>query len=476
MKRQALFATFWSAGDIVLRQGVQFGATLILARLLTPTDFGVLAMVLVFTSIASVIADAGLSLALVQRQDTDHVDESSVFWFNLCVGTGLAACLFVFASLVADFYRTPVLAPLARFMSLAIIASAAGSIHFALLSKRLEFRLQAKAGGIAAIISGGIAIGMAYAGCGVWALATQAVSMALLTTALLWRFNPWRPVFTMRRESLAKLLSFGGYQLANGLMEMAYSRLYTVMIGRIFGAKELGFYSTADTMRQLPATFIGGLITRVALPMFARVNGSACLYRRGVQLGVRMMMMVNAPVVAAMVVLAEPIVELLFGRQWLAAVPLLRVMALATLFYPLHAINLQALMAQGHARLMFRLEIVKKLLGIVLLVAGYQFGMQGLVWSQVVHSCVALAINAHFTRRWFDYGALPQLLDALPSMGSAAFAAAVVLLLQRVWPMPMPWQLLISVFAGGVAYLVALSTVGRGTWHDGKALLAELGK
>lgn len=476
MKRQALFATFWSAGDIVLRQGVQFGATLVLARLLAPADFGVLAMLLVFTGIASVIADAGLSLALVQRQDADHDDESSVFWFNLCVGAGLALLLFAFAPLVADFYRTPVVEPLARFMALAIVASAAGSIHFALLSKRLEFRLQAKAGGVSAVVSGAVAIGMAFAGFGVWALAVQTVLMSLLTTGLLWRFNAWRPAFVMRRASLEKLLGFGVYQLANALMEMAYSRLYMVLIGKLFGARDLGFYATADTTRQLPTGFLGGLITRVALPMFSRANGDVGLYRRGVQLGIRMMMLVNAPLIATMVVLARPLVEALFGRQWLAAVPLLQVMALAMLFYPLHAINLQALMAQGHARLMFRLEVVKKLLGVALLVAGVQFGMRGLVWSQVVHSCMALGINAYFTRRWFGYGALDQLMDAMPSLLSAACAACVAGYVLHEWRMPLPWGLLLPLATGAVVYLALIAVVGRGTWHDAKALLAEFGK
>lgn len=474
MKRQALFATFWSAGDILLRQGVQFGATLVLARLLAPADFGVLAMIVVFTGIATVIADAGLSLALVQRQDTDLADESSVFWFNLGLGSLLALLLVVCAPLVAAFYRTPQVAPLARFMALGIVASAAGSIHFALLSKRLEFRLQAKAGGIAALASGAVAIGMALAGYGVWALATQTVLMSALTTTLLWRFNPWRPAFVVRRASLAKLMGFGLYQLGNALMDMAYTRLYSVAIGRLFGARQLGFYASADSTRQLPASFLGGLISRVALPMFARADGDAALYRRGVQLGIRMMMLLNAPVVAAMVVLARPLVETLFGRQWLLAAPLLQVMALAMLFYPLHAINLQALMGRGHARLMFRLEVAKKLLGVALLAAGARYGMAGLVWSQVLHSCLCLGINAYFTRRWFGYGAFAQLSDALPTMLCAGAGACVAGWASHAWPLPMPWGLLLPLAAGGASYLALLAVVGRGTWRDAKALFAEM--
>lgn len=476
MKRQALFATIWSAGDIVLRHGVQFGATLVLARLLMPADFGVLAMILVFTGIATVISDAGLSLALIQRQDTNHDDESTVFWSNLVLGVALAILLFAFAPLIADFYHTPAVKPLARFMCLAIIFSAAGSIHFALLSKRLEFRLPAKAGGIAAVVSGTTAICMAYAGFGVWSLAIQTVLMSALTTLLLWRFNTWRPALVIQRASLGKLMGFGLYQLANSLMEMAYTRLYSLVIGRLFGAKLLGFYATADTTRQLPSIFLGGLIARVAFPMFSRANTEGGQYRRGMQLGIRMMMMMNAPLVAAMVVLAQPLVETLFGRQWLAAAPLLQVMALAILFYPLHAINLQVLMAQGHARLMFRLEIAKKLLGVVLLVTGIQFGMQGLVWSQVVHSCVVLGINAYFTRRWFGYGAFAQLLDAMPSLSAATASACAMEVMLLACPAQAQWQLLLPLIFGAATYIALLAVVGRETWRDAMALVTEFGK
>lgn len=476
MRRQALFAVFWSAGDIVLRQGIQFGTMLVLARLLSPADFGVLAMVLVFTGIATVIADAGLSLALIQRQDVTHEDESTIFWFSLLVAAILALVLCAIAPLIADFYRTPTVEPLVRFMSLAIVGSAAGSIHFALLAKRLEFSLQAKAGGAAAAISGAVAIMMALAGFGVWSLAVQTVLMSILTTMLLWHANAWRPVFVVRRTSLVKLMGFGLYQLANSVMEMAYTRLYSLFIGRLFGAKQLGLYATADTTRLLSASFAGGLIARVALPMFSRADGNARLFRRGMQLGIRMMMLINAPVVAAMVVLADPMIETLFGRRWIDSAPLLQVMALAMLFYPIHAINLQALMAQGHARLMFRLEVAKKLLGVGFLIASIPFGMRGLVWSQVLHSCVVLGINAHYTRRSFGYGAFAQLLDAFPSIFSAVAAAATAAWISHLLPLQMPWRLLVPLAVGGGTYVLILAVIGKGTWQDAKALAAEFGK
>lgn len=473
MKRQAIAATFWSGGDLILRHGLQFATTLVLARLLVPADFGVMAMLAVFTEVAQALANAGLSAALIQRQDVDHRDESTVFWFNLCVAAVLALLLCICAPLIADFYRLPAVTPLVRVMALSMLVSAVGSIHFALLSKRLDFRLQAKVGGVAAVVSGGAAIGMALAGFGVWSLAVQSVLMAALTSALLWLFNPWRPARVMDMKSLRKLLGFGAYQTANILMETVYSRLYSVIIGRMFGAKPLGYYGIADTTRSLPALFLVGLVSRVALPMFARANGDAALYRRGIQLGNRMMMMINLPAAAAMMVLAEPIIEVLFGKQWLPAAQFLRILAIAILFYPLHVINLQALMAQGHARLMFRLEVAKKVLGLILLVGGAKFGLLGIAWSQALHSLLCLGINAYFTRRWFGYGALAQLMDVAPSFIAAACAAVVAMLLPLAWPLSGAWEIAAALVAGGATYVAVLAMTGGEMWNDAKALLAE---
>ncbi len=473
MKRQALFATLWSGTDILLRQGVQFIATLVLARLLVPADFGVIAMLAVFTGLASVLADAGLSVALIQRQDADHDDESTVFWITLLIGVAMAACMALAAPLIARFYQAPEAEPLTRYMALSIVVSAAGAIHFALLSKRLEFHKQALAGGIAAVVSGAAAIVLALRGFGVWALATQAVLMTVLTTTLLWLINPWRPATVLSRTSLRKLSGFGGFHLANSFLEVAYVRLYVVCVGRIFGAEQLGYYANADTARQMPATLLGGLISRVALPMFARAGHDPAMLRRGLQLGVRMTMLLMAPVVAAMVVLAQPLIEVLFGRQWLPAAPLLQVMALAVLLFPIHALNLQALMAQGHAGLMFRLEVAKKTLGLGFLLIGLIYGMAGIVWSQVAHSCVALVINTHYTRRFLRYGALAQFTDAAPPLLSAALAACLAMAVDARVPLSPAWRLGGLCAVGAVGYLLALVFLGRETWRDAVALVQE---
>lgn len=464
MKQRALIAVLWSAGDALSRQGVQFATTLVLARLLTPADFGLIAMVAVFIAIAGVLADGGFSVALIQRRDVDHVDESTVFWCNLVLGSMLALLLCAAAPWLADFYGEPRLREVARAMSLIVLTGSAMGVHVALLAKRLDFRTQAMAGGVAATIAGIVSIAMALRGMGIWALVAQAVAMSCLNCLLLWWFNRWRPAFVFNFGSARKLLGFSGYHLASMLMETGYTRLYGLIAGRQLGASALGYYSNAENTRQLPASFIGVLVSRVALPMFSSVQDDPGVMRRGLQFSIRVMLLIYAPMMLAMIVLAGPMVELLYGRQWRPAVPLLQVLSLAGLLYPLHMINLHALMAGGHARVMFRIELAKKAIGIVLLMTGACFGLIGLAWSQVAHSLIALWINAHYAGRWLDYGASRQLRDIFPPVFAAGVVFAIVGWVSQIWEAAPTIELVVLLGAGCAAYsgLVMLARLEAG--------------
>lgn len=470
-KQRVFIATLWSGGDIVLRQGMQFFATMILARLLLPADFGVMAMLSLFVGVAYVLMDGGFSVALIQRRDINLVDESTVFWCNLGIGALLTFLMFAAAPLIADLYGTPVLAPLMRVMSLSCLLASLGSIHGTLLTRELDFRTQAKAGGIAALISGIVAIILAIRGYGVWALAAQALVMAASLSALLWILHPWRPVWTFNRGSLRKLFGFGGFHLASSLLEMGYSRLYTLVVGRMFGARDLGFYANADNSRQIPGNVLGGLVARVALPMFSEAAHDRVLLRRGIQLSIRGMMLINAPAMLGMAALAEPIVSVLFGKQWLPAAPIMQVLCIAGLLYPVHAINLHALMAQGHARLMFRLELLKKVIGVVLLGAGAWYGVMGVAWSQVVFSLAVLAVNTHYTKRWLSYGTWAQMREIGPSVFAAAAVACAAYFVSQAWHAPAFVQLAVLGGAGAIAYLSIIAAARIHAMQDVMALL-----
>jgi len=458
LKQRALSATLWSGLDVVLRQGVQFGVTIVLARLLSPTEFGTFGLLLLFTGIATVFVDGGFSAALIQRQDVDQTDESTVFWFNLFGGVVAALGLCALAPTIAAFYGRPILVPLLVVMAVNVLLSALGAIHSSLLSKQMDFRTQMKVGFVAVVVSGVISVWMAWQGYGVWALAAQAVVMTGVSTALLWLFSRWRPTREFSGDSVRKLFGFGGYHFASTLMDMAYSRLYTVLIGKFHGVRDVGYYTNADTTQQMPSGVLIKVLSRVAFPMFSSTSHDAIKLRRGMQLGIRGMMLINIPMMFGMTAVASPLVRVLFGAQWLPSVPILRVLCLSGVLLPLHVLNLNCLMAQGHSCLMFRLELTKKLIGVVLLGGGAYFGVMGIAWAMVIFSVVGLAINAHYTKRFLDYGVGEQVRDILPILIAGIAMAIAVSALSWCW-VASPLPKLIGLVATGVVvfFVIVLS-------------------
>lgn len=479
MKRQALIASLWSGGDALSRQGVQFVTLLVLARLLTPEDFGLVAMLAVFIGVAAALADGGFSVALIQRRDVDHIDESTVFWCNVTLGGALAVGLCVAAPWLADFYREPRLREITVAMSLAVVASSAVGVHAALMAKQLNFRIQALAGGIAAVTAGSVSITLALHGMGVWALVAQSVMMAVLNCLLLWWLSRWRPAFVFSRDSVRKLLGFSSYHLASTLMETAYSRLYGLLAGRQFGASALGYYANAESTRQLPGSLVGILVARTALPVFSQVQHEPLRMRRGLQFSIRVMMLLHAPMMLALIVLAEPVTELLYGRQWLPAAELLQVLALAGLLYPLHLINLHALMAGGHAKQMFRIEVAKKASGIFFLVLGASFGLMGMAWSQVAHSLLALWINTHYAGKWFGYGTIVQIRDAAPPLLAATGVFSATGYLAHRWEASSMIELTVLLAASATVYaaimLLLRLEAGKEAWSLWATMREESG-
>lgn len=459
LKKRAFNATLWSGADILLRQGLQFGVSVALARLLTPSEFGTVVLLGLFTAVAGVLVDGGLSAALIQRQDTDHTDESTAFWCNLGIGTLAAGVLLLIAPFVAGFYKLPVLEPLMRLMAANVFIGALGAIHVTLLRKRLQFRRQMLMGAAAALVSGSLAITMALRGFGPWALAAQIVSMTTVTTALLWITGGWKPALAFNGASARKLFAFGGYYMAANLLDVAYMRLYTLVIGKLSGPRDLGYYSNADTTVQLPGGFLSGVFGRVVFPMFSAATGDPATLRRGKQFGVRAMMLINVPMMFGLSALAAPFVRTVFGERWLPAAPILQVLCLAALMTPLHMINIHALLAHGQSRLLFRIEIAKKVIGVALMLAGSYFGLLGIAWSQVVYSVASFVLVTHFTAPLVDYSAMRQLRDAAPALAIGLVMAVLVVALDRVWDAPAPLKLVALTAAGATFFGLAAWTL-----------------
>ena len=471
LKQKAITATLWSGADIFLRQGLQFLVAVAMARLLTPEEFGTIALLYLFVGLAGVFVDSGFSAALIQRQDTTHTDESTVFWFNLAMGGAMAVGLWLLAPSIAKFFDSPVLAPLTGVLAMNLFIGALGSIHGTLLAKRLDFKTPMKIGAIATTVSGGLGISIAWQGHGVWALAIQTLVSTILTTALLWLLSRWRPRLEFSLASVRCLFGFGGYLMMAGLLDVAYSRIYTLLIGKFWTVRELGFYNRADSTKQLPVGVLTGILSRVAFPIFSAAAADKEKLRRGVRQALRGMMLINVPMMLGLMVTAEPLVLTLYGAQWLPAVPMLQVLCLAGMLWPLHVINLNVLMAQGHSRLFFRLEVAKKVVGTAVLTGGTIYGVMGIAWSQVVFGLLAFGINAHYTRIHLGYSVWEQISDFLPALAISSVMAFFVFGLGNlvIWD-PGP-KLLLQISTGIVIFIVGCHLAGLQAYKDGREIL-----
>jgi teichuronic acid exporter len=449
---KARSAVYWSSLDILVRQGLKFVVTVILARLLVPEDFGTVALLALFLGLGGLFVNGGFSAALIQKQDATHTDESTIFWFNIGAAFVVTLGLMALSPWLARYFELPVLRLLAMVMACNIFISAFGTIHTTLLTKQLNFKVLTIVGVLATVLSSGLAIYLARADYGVWALAWQALSATIFTTVLLWWFSSWRPLMTFSGSSFNSLMAFSGWVFASGLLDTIYQKGYTLLIGKYYGTYDLGIYNQADNTQQGPTSILTSVISRVTFPLFSSISDDPARLRRAVRLSLRSVMLITSPAMLGLAVLATPFIREVFGEQWLPAAPLLQILCLAGLLWPLHVINVHVLKAQGHAKLNFRLALIKKTLGVVLLIGGTFFGLTGIAWSRVLSSILGLFINGYYTGKFLDYGAFNQAKDYLPAIAASVMMGAVVILADRWIEIGGATELVILIVIGAVSY------------------------
>lgn len=404
-------AAKWSTVDVFIRQGVQFGVSMVLARLLAPDDFGIVALLTLFTGVAVVLIDGGLSSALIQRQGTSHVDESTVFFFNVGMGGLSGVVLYAASPWIASFFDLPVLVDLSSVIAFSLAVGALGSIHTALLTKEMNFKILAKVGGISSVVAGSLALYMAAQGYGVWSLVGHTVASSIITVVLLWAWHPWRPTWNFSAASLQSLFRFGGYEMASTLLDVFYTNLYSILIGKLYSVRDVGLFSRARNTQLVPVTMMAGVIQRVMYSSFASVAEDKIRLVRGLRRAQAVVMLINMPITVSIIILAEPLVHALFGEQWLACVPILQVLGLSGILWPLSILNLNLLRAQGHAHLRLKIEVLKKGIAILMTLGASYHGVMAIAWAQVAVSVTTYYLNSYHMKILLSYGSLDQLRD-----------------------------------------------------------------
>ena len=457
LTRRAAHAVWWSALEITARYGVQFAVMILLARMLSPDDFGLIAMLLVFTTIAALLVDAGFGTALVQKQRTSDDDETTVFLCGLGISTVVVGVLWLSAPAIAAFYSQPVLVPLTRLMVCVLPLSALAAVPDALLTQQLDFRARANAEILASLFSGTVAVFLAWCGFGVWSLAWQAILAIGTRAALLWRYSRWRPRGRFSMASFRALFAFGGYMLMSNLLNAISTRLQSLLIGRLFDSRALGYYTLAQSTQQAPAQFMSGVLNRVGLPVFSSVADQPAKLVGALRLSLRVAIFVFVPCMVGIAVVAKPLVVLLYGARWIPAAPLLSILAASAAFWPLHVLNLAAIGAQGRSDLIFRLELAKRVISIGLILACSPGGPVAIAWAVFASSLVAVAINTWYTHKLLGYGALAQLRDQAGTLLLSALAALAGWLVLRWLP-------------GGAGAMVAAIVIALIVYLAGAAL------
>jgi len=454
LKKKSLTAVVWSGMDVFMRQGVQFGVSVILARLLTPDEFGTIALLYLFTGIAGIFIDGGFSSALVKKQNATHDDESTVFWINLAMGVLVALSLFFSAPWISSLFGYPILIPLTGMLALSLMLNAMGSVHLVLFSKRLDFKKPMIISSVAAVTSGILAIVLAMKGFGVWALAWQAVVASFVSTIMLWILSPWRPAFIFSIDSARGLFRFGSYLMLSALLDIAYCRIYSLLIGKFYGVRELAFYNRADNTKQIPADVLSKTLSRVVFPVFSAAADDKEKLRRGVRQVLRGVMLINLPIMFGLMVTAEDVIHVLFGKKWLPAAEALEVLCIAGMFWPLHVVNLNVLKALGHSNLFFRLEVIKKIIGTSFLLVGTFYGVIGIAWSQAAFGLIGFVINAHYTKIYLNYSAIKQIRDFLAVLFISALMAITVHFVESIINLRVYEALALQVTSGGAVFFV----------------------
>ncbi|MBQ8216719.1 MAG: lipopolysaccharide biosynthesis protein [Oscillospiraceae bacterium] len=416
-KRQSVVSNLiWRFLERCGSQLVAVVVQIVLARLLAPEIFGTVAKVTIITSILMVFVDSGMANSLIQKKDPDDLDFSSVFYFNLVFCLAIYVILYLTAPLLSRFYKDEALTAIIRVLGLTIIVSGVRNVQQAYVSKTLQFKrfFFATLGGT--LFSAVLGIAMAYMGYGVWALVAQQLTNVTVNTAILWLTVKWRPKMMFSIKRLGALLSYGWKLLVSGLLETVYMRLREILIAVFYTDADLAYYNRGNSLPLLLVENINSSIDSVLLPVLSDQQDNRERVREMTRRAIRISSYIMMPLMMGLAVCAEPVVRLLLTDKWLPCVPYLRIFCFSYAFYPLHTANLNAIKAMGRSDLFLTLEIIKKVIGVIVLALSVRHGVYAMALSLLFVSVVSQLINAWPNRKLLDYPYIQQLRDMLPSI------------------------------------------------------------
>lgn len=426
LKSKTKVGLYWSFFNQFANYGMNFIVGIVMARLLSPSDFGITALPAVFMAIASTIQDGGLANALIRKKEVTNKDLSTTFYYSICLGVVLYLTLFLSAPLIADFYHTPILVSLIRVTAIGFLYSPLITPQNILLRRRLDFKTLTKISLVTRVFGATVGIVMAYVGYGVWSLVISNLLAGMFTLLIAWLVVRWLPKYGWSKESFKYLWGYGNKIMFSSIIENLYSNIAPVFIGKYYSPAQLGIYNRAQGYASMPSQNITGAINNVSFPVLSKMQDDteklAYNYRRMLRLSA----FVIFPIMLMLSALARPLVITMITEKWEHSIIFLQIMCFSMMWYPIHAINLNLLMVKGRSDLFFRLEIIKKITGVSILLITLPMGLVPFCYGGIFSSMVALIINTYYTGKLIHIGYIKQMKDLLPIFSLSMFVWIVI--------------------------------------------------
>lgn len=414
LKQQTKKGLYWSFFNQFSNYGMQFCIGIVMARLLSPSDYGITALPGVFMAIAGIFQDSGMTGALIRKEKIEEKDYSTLFIYSIAMGIFMYAVLFIASPWIADFFHTPILIPLIRVTALTFLWGPVSTVQYVILKRKLDFKTPTKISIATKIFSGVIGITLAYMGYGLWALVISGVLSSFLGLVIVAYVVKWYPKTGWSKDSFKYLWDYGNKMLASALLDTAYNNITPVFVGKYYSPADLGVYNRARNYAQMPSQNVTGVIQNVTFPVLSKMlnddEGLARNYRRMI----RTTAFIVFPMMFMLSALARPLILTMITAKWESCIILLQLMCFSLMWYPIHAMNLNLLQVKGRTDLFLRLEIIKKIIGLSILVITLPQGLVIFCIGSIISSILCLVINTYYTGKLIDVGFLTQMKDLTP--------------------------------------------------------------
>lgn len=474
LKEKVINGMVWKFSEKIGVQLMQFVIQVVLARLLTPGDFGTIAIITVFIMIANVLVQYGFTMALVQRKDVNALDYSTVFYINLLISTVMYILLFVFAPSVSRIYSDPHLVLLLRVQSLMLFGGAISGVQNAYISRKMNFKKSFIVNFLAVAGQGICGIVLAVLNYGIWSLVVSQLLNSILLVVFGFLFIDWRPIIGFSVNSIKSMFGFGKNLLLASLIQTIFTNIYSLTIGKFYNTETLGYYNRGYSIPSMLITTIDGSIQGVLFPALSICQDNKKKLVAMMRKSIRMSSYLICPIMFGIVAVAPNLISVLLTDKWLPAVPFLRLSCIALAIYPIHTANLQAISAVGKSDIYLKLEIIKKILMVTILVITLPIGIEYVMWGNVACSLISTVINAYPNKKLFDYALIKQLKDLVPSFLLSSSMGIIVYFIGLLPAHSTIIRLIVQIIIGIVVYIVGSIIINIPEFSDAKDIIRNV--